>query len=266
MNSRSPQSRDAARQFVDSASFIWHQRFDLAAGVQAPGSHDIEYLFEVGDVPEDLTGKTILDVGTANGGAAFICERRGARRVVALDIYPPDWFGFSVIRDFLGSQVRYLQATVYELRRALSGEQFDLILFWGVLYHLRHPLLALDEVRAALAEAGDVSIETAVCDEELRELADVAVARFYRRDELAGDGSNWFAPSTACLRDWCRSSGLDPRKIHVWGEGPGKRCIVLASKTRGDPEFLDVSYEVPLHVAREPLHAARDVDSQGTRS
>jgi tRNA (mo5U34)-methyltransferase len=219
--------------------------------VQAPGSHDLDYLFDAANIPRDLTGKAVLDIGTANGGAAFICERRGARHVVAVDIYPLDWFGFGAIRDFLGSDVRYVQATVYELRRALSGEQFDLILFWGVLYHLRHPLLALDQIRAALADTGDVSIESAVCDDELKDLADVPVARFYRRDELAGDSSNWFAPSTACLRDWCGSSGLDPRRVHVWGEGIGKRCIVLASKTPGDPEYQGVSYEVPLRAAPE---------------
>jgi hypothetical protein len=70
---------------------------------------------------------------------------------VAVDIYPPQWFGFDALREFLGSSVEYLQGAVYDLSRLSRGERFDYVLFWGVLYHLRHPLLALDEVRAVLA-------------------------------------------------------------------------------------------------------------------
>lgn len=188
----------------------------------------------------------MLDVGTSNGGAAFLMERWGADRVVAVDIYPPDWFGFDSLRDFLGSNVEYLQGTVYELSRLTRGQRFDYVLFWGVLYHLRHPLLALDEVRSVLAPDGLVDIETAVSDDELGELSDLPLAHFYRGDELAADPSNWFTPTVMCLKDWCLSAGLEPMRIEAWGEGQGKRCLIVARQTPGNAEFATISYEVRL--------------------
>jgi tRNA (mo5U34)-methyltransferase len=239
-------SADAARSFLESAEFIWHQRFELVPGVETPGAHPIGVLFELGGVPRDLHGKRVLDIGTSNGGAAFLMERWGAERVVAIDIYPADWFGFDRLSQFLGSKVEYLQGSVYDLERVVGGERFDYVLFWGVLYHLRHPMLALDQVRSVMASHGRVDIETAISDDFLGDHAELPVARFYRRDELAKDGSNWFSPTVACFEDWCVSSGLEPAKVEVWGEGEGKRALAVCSAT--DPEYFELSYEVPLRV------------------
>lgn len=237
-------TRDDACTFLVESSFVWHQRFELVPGVHTPGDHPLEYLFEVGALPEDLTGKRVLDIGTSNGGAAFLMERRGADPVVAVDVYPPDWFGFDALRTFLGSGVEYVQGTVYELNRLVGGETFDHVLFWGVLYHLRHPLLALDQVRSALAPKGLVEIESAISDNELGACSDLSVSRFYRTDELAKDPSNWFSPTSACLQDWCLSSGLVPERVKTWGHG--KRCMLVARRSPGEPEFAEISYEVPL--------------------
>jgi tRNA (mo5U34)-methyltransferase len=187
-----PKSQADALEFIASSRFVWHQRFELVPGVETPGSHPIDVLFDLGGVPRDLQGKSVLDIGTSNGGAAFLMERRGASRVVAVDIYPPDWFGFGELRKFLGSNVEYVHGTVYDLPRRLSGMTFDLLLFWGVLYHLRHPLLALDVVRTLLNSGGQANIETAVSNGELGQAANLSVARFFPRDELCGDPSNWF--------------------------------------------------------------------------
>ncbi len=238
---------EEARAFIADSSFIWHQRFELVPGVHTPGDHPLEYLFEVGAVPEDLRGKRVLDIGTSNGGAAFLMERRGAERVVAVDVYPPDWFGFDELHRFLGSEVEYLQGTVYELNRLVRAEDFDHVLFWGVLYHLRHPLLALDQVRSVVAEDGLVEIESAVSDSELGACGKLPVSLFYRRDELGKDPSNWFSPTVACLQDWCLSSGLVPEQVETWGHG--KRCMVVARRSPGEPEFAQISYEVPLQAA-----------------
>jgi tRNA (mo5U34)-methyltransferase len=236
-------TKDEAQAFIAGSRFVWHQRFELAPGVDTPGAHKIDDLFEVGGVPIDLRGRSVLDIGTSNGGAAFVMERRGAERVVALDIYPPDWFGFDRLREFLGSQVEYVQGTVYDLGRVVEPESFDYVLFWGVLYHLRHPLLALDQVRAAMAPGGSVDIETAVVDGAHD---GVPYARFYRGVELAEDPTNWFVPTLACLDDWCTSSGLEPQRVATWGEEAGKRALVVAQRSSGDPEFARISYEVAL--------------------
>lgn len=239
-------TEEDARAFIEDATFVWHQRFELVPGVETPGNHPIDVLFDLGGVPKDLRGKSVLDIGTSNGGAAFQMERWGASRVVAVDIYPPDWFGFDRLSRFLGSSVEYLQGTVYDLNRLVSDETFDYVLFWGVLYHLRHPLLALDQVRSVLAQEGSVDIETAVSDDALASIGRLPVARFFRLDELARDPSNWFAPTVACLEDWCVSSGLEPAAIRVWGEGEAKRCLAVCRP--GKLEYAQISYEVPLRV------------------
>ena len=133
-------------------------------GVYTPGVNDIDFLLEQADLPEDVEGATVLDIGATNGGVAFELERRGAGRVVAVDIYSADWFGLEQLKALLNSRVEYLCASVYELPAKLD-EQFDIVAFCGVLYHLRHPLLALDVVRALTR--GRALIETAVCDRSL---------------------------------------------------------------------------------------------------
>ena len=165
-----PLTPELARELAARTDFVWHQRFELAGGVYTPGASDIPWLMNKAAVPERLDGATVLDIGTTNGGAAFECERRGARRVVAVDIADENWFGFATLKRALGSSVEHVQASIYELPEVL-GEQFDVVLFWGVLYHLRHPLLALDNVRR-LAR-GTVSIETAVSDHELGDARDL---------------------------------------------------------------------------------------------
>jgi tRNA (mo5U34)-methyltransferase len=93
-------------------------------------------------IPEDLTGKRVLDVGTWDGWFAMEMERRGAE-VLAIDRWENP--RFYEIRDLLGSRVDYRQLSVYDLDPNQLG-RFDIVLFMGVLYHLKHPLLALERV------------------------------------------------------------------------------------------------------------------------
>jgi len=166
---------DVAVRFIAKASFLWHQRFALAPGVMKPGANDIEWLVDRSGLPQDLTGKSVLDVGTTNGGAAFICEARGASRVVVSDIASPERFGFAALSDTGRLQREFVHGSIYELPELLGGETFDIVLFWGVLYHLRHPLLGLDSLRRLARDL--VYVETAVSDATLPELDGVAVVR-----------------------------------------------------------------------------------------
>jgi len=224
--------------------FLWHQRFELAPGIFSPGANDVDWLLHAARVPADLSGASVLDIGTTNGGAAFTLERRGASRVVATDIVGPMHFGFEAIHSALGSKVEFRRLSVYELSHAIQ-EQFDYVVFWGVLYHLRHPLLALDNVRSTTRRTAYV--ETAICDAELPEQAGTAIARFYPLDELGGDSSNWFAPNLTALLDWCRSCGLEPTAIDSWPQEGPSRAMVTTEVTPGAPQYQDVSYEQPLH-------------------
>ena len=144
---------------IARSGFFWHQRFHLSEEVLTPGVNDIEWLLDEVGFPASLDGASVLDIGTTNGGAAFIAEMRGATRVVAVDIYDADRFGFDEIRTALGSRVDFVKGSVYQLPELLD-EQFDVVLFLGVLYHLRHPLLAFDCLRELTS--GTLYVETAI--------------------------------------------------------------------------------------------------------
>ncbi|HEY1450042.1 MAG TPA: DUF1698 domain-containing protein [Solirubrobacteraceae bacterium] len=236
-------STESIEQLLARDDFLWHQRFELAPGIFSPGANDVGWLLHTAGVPADLSGASVLDIGTTNGGAAFELERRGASRVLATDIVDSMHFGFDAIRAALGSNVEFRQLSVYEISRELQ-EQFDYVVFWGVLYHLRHPLLALDNVRAVTA--GTAYVETAVCDADVPDLASAPIARFYRRDELGNDSSNWFAPSVSALEDWCTSCGLEPQAVNTWPQPAPSRAMVRAAAVPGPPEYQQVSYERPL--------------------
>jgi tRNA (mo5U34)-methyltransferase len=237
------QPREDARELIASSDFVWHQRFKLEDGIYTPGTHDIEWLMDAAGVPRDLSRRAVLDVGTSNGGAAFVAERRGAARVVALDLYPPDWFGFDRLARFLDSRVEYVQGTVYELPKVVEG-RFDDMLFLGVLYHLRQPLLALDALRAVASGTVNVYLETAVVDAELPQQGPASLVRFYCSDELGSDASNWFAPTVRTLKQWCASSGYEVISCEGIPQGSlPERAIARLRVEPGDPEFERISYE-----------------------
>jgi tRNA (mo5U34)-methyltransferase len=239
----SPSPQEAA-EFIERATFVWHQRYELVPGVWTPGVSDIPWLSRAAALPEDLAGRTVLDVGTTNAGTAFELERRGAARVVAVDVFDPEWFGVRALTEFLGSKVEYVQTSVYELADRFP-EPFDVVIFWGVLYHLRHPLLALDNLRAVTR--GEASLETAVCDGELpRRERGRSLARFYRRGELSDDPSNWFAPTTVALEEWCGSSGFAVERLGAWPAKAAARAMLRLRPTEGPAEFEQLSYERPL--------------------
>jgi tRNA (mo5U34)-methyltransferase len=239
---RTPTAEEA-REVCRGEDIIWHQAFELAPGVSTPGTNNVLGLANLAGLPTRLSGESVLDIGTTNGGFAFELERRGAGRVVAVDIFDADFFGFAAVRELLDSRAEFIQGSIYELPSVLE-EQFDIVLFLGVLYHLRHPLLALDNVRALTR--GQAYIESAVCDSELPQLGTIPGARFYRRDELSADPSNWFAPNVAALVDFCGSSGLEPTRVRSWPDGSPTRALVAARPVEGKPEFEQLSYERPL--------------------
>jgi tRNA (mo5U34)-methyltransferase len=110
-------------------------------------------------IPEDLTGKTVLDIGAWDGYFSFEFERRGAKRVLAVDSFAwdqrPTGFPrgldcFLLAREFHGSKVEYQRMDVHDLSPAQIGT-FDLVFCAGVLYHVRHPMLVLEKIRSVTA-------------------------------------------------------------------------------------------------------------------
>src|SRR6478672_2048788 len=144
----------------------WHHRIEVAPGVWTPGLQDTPTVLSQIEMPDDLTGMRVLDIGARDGFFTFEAERRGAREVVALDNEPPDHTGFGIAATLLGSKASYLTENVYSLDPERYG-RFDLVLFLGVIYHLRHPLLALDRIHDVCAPEALLVVETHMIDEGL---------------------------------------------------------------------------------------------------
>ena len=133
------------------AAIRWYHTIDLGAGIVTQGVDDSPVRLARAQLPPSLHGLTVLDIGAWDGFFSFECERRGAARVVAADHFSwngPGWgtkAGFALAREALGSRVEDIDIDVMELSPERVGT-FDVVLFLGVLYHLRHPFLALERV------------------------------------------------------------------------------------------------------------------------
>src|SRR5215468_2825646 len=127
----------------------WYHSIQIEPGLVTPGrktARELSAMVEHIGLPSSLDGLSVLDIGAWDGFFSFEAERRGARRVVAYDLTPEDYFGFSTAKALLDSKVQYVEGSVYELSERAVG-RFDVVLFLGVFYHLRYPLLALDRIR-----------------------------------------------------------------------------------------------------------------------
>jgi tRNA (mo5U34)-methyltransferase len=180
----------------------------LPDGSVLPGLQSVEHLqWRLGlfGLEQDLRGKRVLDVGAWDGWFSFECERRGAE-VVAVDCVELETF--LEARRLLGSRVDYRTLDVSELSAKRLG-RFDIVLFFGVLYHLRHPLLGLE--RAMELSKDRVLVESFVIPSEVRDVP--AVMEFYERGELGGQIDNWCGPSPECLLGMARAAGFARAEI-----------------------------------------------------
>lgn len=209
----------------------WHSGIDLGHGIVTrgttnPGVHLLPYLH----LPADLSGKSVLDIGTWDGFMAFECERRGADRVVATDSYvwqrPNDpltgWHtgraGFDLAHEARRSQVVPVECEVLDLSPEKLGT-FDIVLFLGILYHMRHPLLALERAAAMTHDLLIVETHTDPVDNSAPSM------RFYPGSELNNDQTNWWGPNVACVNEMLLDVGFE--RIE-WAYSVGQRSIFHA--------------------------------------
>jgi SAM-dependent methyltransferase len=208
----------------------WYHSFEVFPGVITPGvvpvsSASLDYY----GIVSDLSGKEALEIATFDGPMAFELEKRGAR-VTALDIQDPSRTGFNTAKAILGSHVQYVQGSVYDLAQLLPGQVFDIVLFFGVFYHLKNPVLAFEQVARSLRDdRSELFIEgecllnyiedasgTGRQDVPLDFLTseDFPVALFYS-GTYKGDDSNWYVPNVACIRNWLQAAGLELIRHHL---------------------------------------------------
>jgi tRNA (mo5U34)-methyltransferase len=185
----------------------WYHTIDLGGGVVTKGVDDSPIRLARIDLPASLAGQTVLDVGAWDGFFSFEAERRGAARVVASDYF--SWHGsgwgskagFTLAREALGSRVEDVDIDVMDLSPNRVG-LFDIVLFLGVLYHLRHPLLALERVASVTRRL--LILETVVDLVGIRRPA----AAFYPDRELNNDPTNWWGPNVPALHAMLESVGF----------------------------------------------------------
>lgn len=253
----------------------WFHSIELEPGEITPGLVSHSHLKRMADdlhLPEDMSGLTVLDVGARDGFFSFESERRGAR-VIAVDIQPLEAIGLGVAREILNSRVEFIQSNVYDLTlEKIGGKQVDVIFFLGLMYHLRHPLLAIDTLRGLLKPNGTMYLETAYLDEYFLvsdesytsldridpALTQTALLQYYRNDELnPGDFSNWFSPNQKALEDILYSAGFQPSLLSKWES----RILYKAIRLEGIPE-----YALSEHGADPALSRAARLDPEETRA
>jgi tRNA (mo5U34)-methyltransferase len=192
------------------ASVQWWHSMDLGDGVRTSGRQGIGTQLTLDRIrmPASLAGKSVLDVGAWDGHFSFEAERRGAARVLATDGFV--WLGktwgskagFDLARRVLGSRVEDRVIDVVDISPHTVGT-FDVVLFLGVLYHLRDPLRALDALRSVTREL--LIIETHV---RVSRLPSPPHMEFYGEGALDGDATNWWGPSADCVEAMLRAANF----------------------------------------------------------
>ncbi|MGV1754690.1 TIGR04290 family methyltransferase [Agrobacterium sp. CG674] len=216
-------SKDALRQEINDLE-PWFHNLDIN-GVQTAPDHflgdypSFKWQGFKNIIPEDLDGKTVLDVGCNAGFYSLEMKRRNAARVVGIDSDPHYLRQAEFAAKRSGLDVEFRQMTVYDV--AKLNETFDLVIFMGVLYHLRHPLLALDllyehVVRDKLLfqclQRGDGRKPVL---EENYDFSEWAIfdrpdypKLFFVEERFASDPTNWFVPNSSAMEAMLRSSGF----------------------------------------------------------
>lgn len=232
----------------------WYHKIELPGGVSTPGWAPLDR--EMYRIPDDLTGMRVLDVGAWDGFWTFEALKRGAKQVVAIDDFSDflgelkntdrkAWENFDLCKEALGysdEQCKRFEMSVYDIHEKDIG-RFDIVFFFGVLYHLRHPLLALDKL-ASICDK-ELYVETAILDDFSPFQGGLGkgysgqqiVAEFYSQAQYGNNPTNWWAPTIHCLLHMMLAAGFS--KVDGWKlkDNPQKlsecRGFAKGVKTKG---------------------------------
>lgn len=192
---------------------FWH-RIKMPNGIYTPG--EVIHGPDGGDwpttrfgMPENLTDKTVIDVGAWDGFFSFEAEKRGAKSVFAVDVHQNTYVnskgteGFEYAKKALGSKVQFMY---YDIEDAPSAINFDLVLCYGVLYHIKDPLRAIEHLYMLTAPGGQCIIETAVCSDRFYN-SEIALLEYIPR--LKGDPFNYYYPNRAWVAAAAGEAGFN---------------------------------------------------------
>lgn len=204
----------------------WYHRIEVRPGIITPGINDSPTFLRLLNLPDDCRGLRVLDLGARDGFFSFELEKRGAD-VLALDYLSSEQTGFKVAAELLNSKVKFIQENIYNVNVKKYGK-FDIVLFLGLIYHLRDPLAALDLVREVCIDQMYLetqSIEQAFLmpDGQLKTLTEInpvltqiPIMQFYPGKALNNDDSNFWAPNAICMKQMleeCNFSVLQQQEV-----------------------------------------------------
>ena len=242
---------DEIKRRVDALPY-WYHKIELPGGLTTPGTFPVDV--DVYRMPADLTGKRVLDVGAWDGFWTFEALKRGAREVVAIDDFSDylgrldqsdrrAWENFDLCREALGYEESVCQRreiSVYDVGEEELG-RFDVVFFFGTLYHLRYPLLGLDRLASVCDEL--ICVESAILDDFSPYNGGIGkgypgrqvLMEFYPGNQYANNESNWWVPTLYCVLGMLDAAGFDdvtgwkltqeaPRQVgHCRGFAHGRR-------------------------------------------
>jgi tRNA (mo5U34)-methyltransferase len=216
-------SKKEIRRRVDALG-PWFHNLDLNGVPTAPthflGDYpNVKWRRFCDVIPQSLEGKTVLDIGCNAGFYAMEMKRRGADRVLGLDTDDEYLEQARFAAGVSGLEIEFRKLSAYDV--GALGEKFDLVIFMGVLYHLRHPLLALDLIHQHAArdlllfqsmQRGDNRIDRLEKDYDFWTTAHFDRPSYPRlhfvEHKYANDPTNWWVPNRACVEAMLRSAGF----------------------------------------------------------
>lgn len=244
--SMSPQE---IQQALNDAPVNWYHKFEIipGSGVYTPGiveTGNYAPRMEVMEVdPAFFKGKRVLDIGALTGAFTFLMEDLGAE-AVALDVEDPERNGFNLVHKLRNSKVKHIRASVYDLSPADFGE-FDVVCFFGVWYHLKHPLLAFERINTVTKMGGmllaagassqrwfhDDRDDTGMIGADFAEISrdnlknkeamtvndlnDLPLIGFAPTQYLR-DQTNWMLPNERAALGWLEVSGFEVQRSHLY--------------------------------------------------
>jgi tRNA (mo5U34)-methyltransferase len=235
----------------------WFHQIDLgddirtksASVIGEPLEHPIPTWEEIKKwLPEDLSGKTVLDVGCNAGFYAIESKRRGAERVLGVDAQKNLIRQANFVRDVLGLDIDYQRLTVYDLDPHKMG-QFDVTLALGLVYHLKHLVLALERLFLVTREL--LILETAIYPPELTppsasyqvgdHTAPIYPLAYVGNPPEAKEAIyNWFLPSVPALIALLENVGFD--SVESVPPSQGDRAILVCRKKNAYLDSQGLSY------------------------
>jgi tRNA (mo5U34)-methyltransferase len=214
----------------------WFHNIDLL-GVHTAPEHflgdfpNVKWQHIAGAIPEDLSGAVVLDIGCNGGFYSIEMKRRGAARVLGIDVDERYLKQARFAAQTLGLAIEFERRSVYEVEQ-IAG-QFDYVFFMGVFYHLRYPVFALDQVVKKIRPEGRLVFQSMLRgSEQVKQweenylfwetemFRDPAYpAMYFVEHSYANDQTNWWIPNTASAEAILRSSGLgivDHPEAETW--------------------------------------------------